>query len=62
MVTDAISATGLNQGQHKIGQLDIEIRNDKAFIAGTNTLCGSIATMSECVRNFMKVTGNFVSF
>ncbi|KAF7287261.1 hypothetical protein GWI33_002077 [Rhynchophorus ferrugineus] len=57
MVTDAISAAGLNEGQHKIGQLDIEIRDNKAFIAGTNTLCGSIATMSECVRNFMKATG-----
>ncbi|KAJ8935065.1 hypothetical protein NQ318_007164 [Aromia moschata] len=57
LVTDAISAQGLNEGKHKIGQMDIEIRDKKAFVSGTNTLCGSIATMIECVQLFMKSTG-----
>ncbi|XP_030745528.1 N-acetylglucosamine-6-phosphate deacetylase [Sitophilus oryzae] len=56
IVTDAISAFGLNEGEHKIGQLDVEIRDNKAFVAGTNTLCGSIASMIDCVKNFMKAT------
>ncbi|KAG5898305.1 hypothetical protein JTB14_022994 [Gonioctena quinquepunctata] len=57
LVTDAISALGLGEGKHKIGQLDLEIRNGMAFIAGTNTLCGSIASMIQCVRFFMDATG-----
>lgn len=50
---------GLEHGKHQIGQLEIEIRDKKAFIANTDTLCGSIATMDECVRIFRKETGNF---
>ncbi|KAI8122779.1 putative N-acetylglucosamine-6-phosphate deacetylase [Lucilia cuprina] len=57
LVTDAISALGLEEGIHHIGQLKMEVRDSKAFIAGTNTLCGSIAPMDECVRIFKKSTG-----
>lgn len=59
VVTDAISAFGLQSGKHKIGQLDIEVRDNKAFIAGTDTLCGSIASMIQCVRNLISFTGEF---
>lgn len=57
LVTDAISAMGLEEGTHRIGQLAIEIREGKAFICGTNTLCGSIATMNKCVQLFQEATG-----
>lgn len=57
LVTDAISAFGLPSGVHKISTQQIEIRQRKAFIAGTNTLCGSIASMDECVRNMIHFTG-----
>ncbi|KAJ1525781.1 hypothetical protein ONE63_008986 [Megalurothrips usitatus] len=57
LVTDAISALGLEAGTHNIGQLRMEVRDQKAYIAGTNTLCGSIATMIECVKNFKSATG-----
>ncbi|KAI4500356.1 hypothetical protein M0802_004773 [Mischocyttarus mexicanus] len=57
LVTDAISALGLKEGVHQLGQLDIEIRKGHAYIAGTNTLCGSMAEMSECVRIFKEATG-----
>lgn len=60
-MTDAISALGLHSGQHKIGQLNIEVRDNKAFIAGTSTLCGSIASMIECVKVLIKSTGNLSS-
>lgn len=56
LVTDAISAMGLEDGKHNIGQLPIEIRNKRAYIAGTDTLCGSIASMIECVQLFKKST------
>ncbi|KAF2883686.1 hypothetical protein ILUMI_22501 [Ignelater luminosus] len=57
LVTDAISAMGLQEGKHNIGQLSVEIREGKAYITGTNTLCGSIATMNQCVKLFKEATG-----
>lgn len=57
LVSDAISAMGLEHGKHKIGQLAIEIKDRKAYIADTDTLCGSIAALDECVRIFRKETG-----
>ncbi|EZA59057.1 N-acetylglucosamine-6-phosphate deacetylase isoform X2 [Ooceraea biroi] len=56
LVTDAISALGLEEGIHKFGQFEIEIQGDSAYIAGTDTLCGSIADMSKCVKNFKEAT------
>lgn len=41
----------------------IRIENKVARIAGTETLCGSIASMDECIRIFKKATGmKFLSF
>lgn len=57
LVTDAISPLGLEDGEHHIGQLRVRIENGEARIAGTSTLCGSIASMDECVRIFKKSTG-----
>jgi N-acetylglucosamine-6-phosphate deacetylase len=57
LVTDAISALGLAEGNHNLGQFQIEVRGGRAYIANTDTLCGSIASMIECVRSFLKSTG-----
>lgn len=54
LVTDAISALGLPEGTHHLGELSIQVTHDKAYIAGTSTLCGSIASMDTCVRFFKK--------
>lgn len=62
LVTDAISAMGLEDGNHHIGQLQIKISKGRACIAGTGTLCGSIAPMDECIRIFKKSTGNHIKF
>ena len=40
LVTDAISAMGLESGTHHLGQQKIEIKGDRAVVAGTDTLCG----------------------
>ncbi|KAL0125744.1 hypothetical protein PUN28_004654 [Cardiocondyla obscurior] len=57
LVTDAISALGLEEGIHQLGQFNIEIRTGCAYIAETNILCGSIAEFSKCVRHFKEATG-----
>lgn len=57
LVTDAITAMGLPPGRHTLGQQVIEIQGLNAYVAGTTTLCGSIATMDMCVRHFRQVSG-----
>jgi N-acetylglucosamine-6-phosphate deacetylase len=54
LVTDAISALGLEEGTHQLGQLAIEVKGGRALVAGTETLCGSIANMNQCIQFFMK--------
>ena len=57
LVTDAVPALGLSVGNHTIGRMQVTVLEDKAVIAGTNTLCGSIAPMNKCVQNFYCSTG-----
>lgn len=56
LVTDAIQAMGLPVGKHNIGSQIMELDGKRAVIAGTNTLCGSIATMATSVRHLNKNT------
>lgn len=56
-MSDAISALGLAEGRHYIGQMSIDVRNGKAFVAGTDTLCGSTAALDYCVKVFHESTG-----
>uniref|UniRef100_A0A8C0YE17 N-acetylglucosamine-6-phosphate deacetylase n=2 Tax=Cyprinus carpio TaxID=7962 RepID=A0A8C0YE17_CYPCA len=57
LVTDAVTAMGLPPGQHSLGQQQIDIQGLHAYVAGTTTLSGSIATMDMCVRHFREVSG-----
>ena len=50
MVTDAISALGLSEGSHRLGNLDIEIKNGCGYILGTETMCGGITPLNKCVK------------
>jgi N-acetylglucosamine-6-phosphate deacetylase len=55
---------GLEEGMvHHVGNQSIEIRVDpehkrlrSAYLQGTNTLCGSVATIDDCVRNLITAT------
>uniref|UniRef100_UPI0037E9008A N-acetylglucosamine-6-phosphate deacetylase n=1 Tax=Semicossyphus pulcher TaxID=241346 RepID=UPI0037E9008A len=57
LVTDAITAMGLPPGRHTLGQQVIEIQGLHAYVAGTKTLSGSIATMDMCIRHFKQASG-----
>ncbi|XP_031554575.1 N-acetylglucosamine-6-phosphate deacetylase-like [Actinia tenebrosa] len=57
LITDAIISLGLPPGVHQFGPQTIEMHNEKATIAGTNTLAGSVASMDECVKRFRKMSG-----
>ncbi|KAH9395750.1 putative N-acetylglucosamine-6-phosphate deacetylase [Tyrophagus putrescentiae] len=51
LVSDAISACGLSTGIHMIGTQRVEIKDNRAYVAGTDTLCGAIALLDHCVKN-----------
>mmetsp|Transcript_12657 Transcript_12657/g.19035 ORF Transcript_12657/g.19035 Transcript_12657/m.19035 type:complete len:418 (+) Transcript_12657:60-1313(+) len=57
LVTDAMSAMGLNDGQHTLGSMRVEKRDKRATIVGTETLAGSVVSMDECLRSFVEFTG-----
>ncbi len=57
LVTDAMSATGLGPGQHKLSNVEVTVVNDRATVAGTDTLAGSIIEMDACVANYAEFTG-----
>lgn len=56
LVTDAISALGLEPGQYKLGYQDVEVKENCAMLSGTTTLCGAIASMDKCVRHLKRAT------
>ncbi|KAJ1945982.1 N-acetyl-glucosamine-6-phosphate deacetylase [Linderina pennispora] len=64
LVTDAMGAMGLPDGQYKLGNMSVDVKPMEdvkdgpraAVIQGTSTLAGSIVTLIECVRNFHKFT------
>lgn len=62
LVTDAISAAGLEEGNHRIGDLEINIRNNCAYILGTNTLCGSILPLNKCVNLFDEFNSEYLTY
>lgn len=62
LVTDALSAIGLPDGIHHLGDKEIEVKNSKAYVANTNTLCGSVTSLDECMRYFIKSTSKFKQF
>lgn len=52
-----MAAMGLGDGNHLIGQMQVKVEGKRAQLVGTNTLAGSIATMDDCVRHFIKEAG-----
>jgi N-acetylglucosamine-6-phosphate deacetylase len=57
LVTDAMSAMGLGNGEYSLGTEAVTVKNEKAVIRGTDILAGSVASMDSCVRSFKKFTG-----
>lgn len=57
LVTDAMSALGLEPGQYKLGHQDVDVKENCAVLAGTTTLCGAIASLDKCIRHLKNATG-----
>ena len=56
LVTDSLRSAGLGDGKGELGGQIYEVKHGAARLAD-GTLAGSVATMNECVKNFMDVTG-----
>jgi N-acetylglucosamine-6-phosphate deacetylase len=54
LITDAIQAAGLNDGDFTVGGLHIHVVNGQVRLAGTDTLCGSTLTMDAALRRAVK--------
>lgn len=53
-VTDAISATGLPDGEHRLGALAVRVRDGRAVLADRpETLAGSVLTMDRAVATLV---------
>nr|CAG4642518.1 EOG090X06GX [Evadne anonyx] len=57
LVTDAMSALGLEPGHYSLGSQNVDVTERCAYILGTTTLAGSIVTMDKCVRHFKESAG-----
>lgn len=56
LVTDAMAAMGLPDGDYHLGTIAVTIADQQATVTGTNTLAGAITGIDQCVRNFRKFT------
>jgi len=56
LITDAMAASGMPDGNYKLGELDVRVK-DGVCLIGENTLAGSTLTLNRGVKNFAEFTG-----
>ncbi|XP_063823359.1 N-acetylglucosamine-6-phosphate deacetylase [Ostrinia nubilalis] len=52
LVSDAVAAQGLADGNYRIGPQAVTVEGGRAYVTGTKTLCGSTSGLDECVIIF----------
>ncbi len=50
LITDAMAAAGAEDGDYRIGSLNVTVREGRALLSGTQTLAGSTLTQESAVR------------
>ena len=55
LVTDAMSATGMPEGEYLLGGFPVQVANGRAMIG--EALAGSVLTLDKALANFVKFTG-----
>ena len=53
LVSDALALAGTGDGRGRIGGLDVEVKGDRATLAGTATLAGSVIALDTAFRNLV---------
>jgi N-acetylglucosamine-6-phosphate deacetylase len=57
LVTDAIAAAGLGDGEFRLGAMQIDVVDQVARVRGTSIIAGSTATMDQIFRNVIGQLG-----
>ncbi len=55
LITDAMSATGMPDGEYMLGGFAVQVAGGKATVNGV--LAGSVLTLDRALRNFVEFTG-----
>lgn len=55
LVTDAMSAAGMSDGEYQLGGFAVQVANGRAMARGV--LAGSVLTLDRALANFMQFTG-----
>ena len=50
-ITDAMCATGLEDGKYKLGELDVYVKNNQARLVSNDALAGSVLTLDKAFKN-----------
>ncbi|HEY8346739.1 MAG TPA: N-acetylglucosamine-6-phosphate deacetylase [Symbiobacteriaceae bacterium] len=56
LITDAMRAAGMPDGQYRLGKLDVTVQSGEARLAD-GTLAGSVLTMDRAVQNMVRLVG-----
>lgn len=62
LITDGISATGMPDGNYRLGELEVSVEGSRCLLAselakGAETLAGSVLTMDRAVARLRRYTG-----
>jgi N-acetylglucosamine-6-phosphate deacetylase len=57
LVTDAMAAACCGDGQYRLGEVDVQVVDGCATVAGTDRLAGSTITQDVALRNAIQVVG-----
>lgn len=52
LITDAMIAKGMDDGDYKLGELDVQKKDGKCTLKNTSILAGSVTTYDKCFKNF----------
>ena len=51
LVSDALPVAGTDGGRGRVGGLEVEVREGRVTLAGSDTLAGSVIALDEAIRN-----------
>lgn len=54
-ITDAMSATGLPDGNYKLGELDVYVKDNQARLVSNDALAGSVLTLDKAFKNIIEL-------
>ena len=57
LVTDAMAAAAAPPGRYRLGELDVDVADGRAVVAGTDTLAGSTLTPDRALRTVVNDCG-----